>query len=139
MHDERALRIWATVYAAGLALHTADHLRRGTDVLTRHVSIAGNLSTALGVVTIALVLLRHRLAPLAAALTGLTVAIGVSATHLLPKWSAFSDAFPGSHGVGVTAWSWTVVIVEIIGALAMGLVALRIVRGRSGGRMPLPA
>ena len=125
--DPRWLRYAALLYALGLALHTADHFRRGTDVVTNQVLWAGNVSTLVGVGTVVLVL-GHLFAPMAAALTGLPVAIGVAAVHLLPEWSAFSDAFPGAHGTGVTALSWTVVLIEIAGAAAMGIIGLSIVR-----------
>jgi len=41
--------------------------------------------------------------------TGIPVALGVAAVHLLPKWSALSDSFLGAQHAGVTALSWTVV------------------------------
>jgi hypothetical protein len=126
----RYLRFAALFYALGLGLHTVDHVRRGLDVLTPEVQWAGNLSTAVGIATVALVLIGNRFGPLAAALTGVPVGVGVAAVHLLPHWSAFSDAFPGSHGAGVTAMSWTVVLIEIVGAIAMGVIGLRIVLER---------
>ena len=128
MGDERWLRYAALFYATGLALHTADHIRRGVDAVTPQVLWLGNISTLLGVTTVVLVLLGHRLGPPVAAFTGLQVAIGVAAVHLLPEWSAFSDAFPGARGTGVTALSWTVVLMEIAGAFAMGVIGLSIVR-----------
>lgn len=120
MPARRRLHAAAAVYLAGLVAHTADHVRRGTDVLTTEVYWLGIVSTAAGVATVALVVARHRLTPLAAVLFGFPVAIGVAAVHLLPKWSVLSDAFPGSIGTGVTATSWAVVLVEIAGALALG-------------------
>jgi hypothetical protein len=128
MRTDVRLRYAALLYALGLALHTADHFRRGTDVVTAHVLWAGNLSTLLGVTTVVLVLLGHRLGPLAAAVTGLPVALGVAAVHLLPEWSAFSDAFVGASGTGVNALSWTVVLLEIAGAALMGIIGLSVVR-----------
>ena len=128
MGDERWLPYAALFYATGLALHTADHIRRGVDAVTPQVLWLGNISTLLGVTTVVLVLLGHRLGPPVAAFTGLQVAIGVAAVHLLPEWSAFSDAFPGARGTGVTAVSWTVVLMEIAGAFAMGVIGLSIVR-----------
>lgn len=50
----------------------------------------------------------------------LSTALGVAAVHLLPSWSVFSDSF-GGGGKGITAMSWSVVAVEIAGALAMGI------------------
>jgi hypothetical protein len=57
----------------------------------------------------------------------------------LPYWSAFSDAFPGARGTGVTAMSWTVVLIEIVGAALMGAIGLSIVlkeRGYAAVGMP---
>ena len=104
---------------------------------------AGNLSTAVGITAVLLVLMGHRWGPLVAVLTGIPVAIGVAAVHLLPHWSAFSDAFPGANDTGVTALSYTVVLIEIAGALAMGIAGLAVivsrrpdvaVRGTTGSR-----
>ena len=117
----RLLRSAALLYATGLVLHTADHVRRGIGVITPEVYWAGTISTILGVATITLVLMRHPKAPLVAALTGVQVAIGTAAVHLLPHWSAFSDAFPGASATGVTPFSWFVVLMEIVGALFMGI------------------
>ncbi len=117
----------ALLYATGLVLHTADHLRRGLDVITPAVLWAGNISTLLGVTAVGLVIARHRLAPLVAAITAIPIALGVAAVHLLPSWGALSDSFV-DHAPGVTAFSWFVVSVEIVGALAMGIAGLAIVR-----------
>lgn len=123
-----AMRRYASLlYAGGLIAHTADHLRRGTSVLTWEVLWAGNISTLLGVVAITLVLMRHRLAPIVAVATGLPIAVGVASVHLLPHWSSLSDAFPGSHGAGVTPFSWVVVVAEIVGALAMAAAGLQVI------------
>jgi hypothetical protein len=80
------------------------------------------------VLTITLVFARHRLAPLLCVITGFFVAFGVAAVHLLPGWSAFSDAFPGGHGTGVTVLSWAVVLIEIACAFLMGLAGLAALR-----------
>jgi hypothetical protein len=125
--DTRYLRYAALLYALGLALHTADHLRRGLDVLTPQVQWAGNLSTLLGIAAVVLVLMGHRWAPMVAVVTGVPVALGVAAVHLIPHWSAFSDAFPGAQHTGVTALSYSVVLIEIAGALAMGAAGLALV------------
>jgi hypothetical protein len=119
------LRLAALLYVAGLIAHTADHIRRGTSVITTEVLVLGFLSTLAGIVTVALIFTRNRRAPLVAAIFGFQVAIGVAAVHLLPKWSVFSDAFPGSRATGVSALSWTVVLVEIAGALALGIAGVR--------------
>jgi hypothetical protein len=62
------------------------------------------------------VFLRWRWAPIAAIAVGFPDAVGVAAVHLLPRWSSFSDAFPGAHRTGVTAFSGGAAIVEIVAA-----------------------
>lgn len=120
------LRTAALVYLAGLVVHTADHLRRGLDVLTRPVLWLGNASTVLGLVTVVLVLTHHRWAPAFATAVGAAAAVGVSAVHLLPRWGELSDAFTGTRrGAGVSALSWTVVLVEIAGAALMAATGYR--------------
>ena len=121
------LRNAAILYGAGLVLHLADHMRRGTSVLTGEVNLLGTISTVAGVVTIGLVMTRHRLAAAAAISLGFPVAVGVAVVHLLPRWSDFSDAFPGST-TGVNGISWTVVLIEIAGAFALGLAGLAMMR-----------
>jgi hypothetical protein len=118
---ERFLMNAALLYGTGLVLHTADHIRRGLGVLTPEVFWLGGVSTIVGVVTIVLVFARHPRAPLIAAIMGFQVALGTSAVHLLPHWSSFSDALPGARGTGVTAFSFVVVNIEIVGAFLLGI------------------
>jgi hypothetical protein len=115
-----ALRWAAFVYAAAWVIHTADHLRRGTGVVTSEVLVLGTVAGALQVIAIGAVLTRHRLAPLLAVAVGFPDGIGIAAVHLLPHWSSLSDAFPGAHGTGVTGLSWVAATAEIAGALAFG-------------------
>jgi hypothetical protein len=132
--EQAFLRNAAILYGVGLVLHIADHMRRGTDVLTGEVNLLGTISTVAGVIVIGLVMTRHRLAPVAAIALGFPVAVGVAAVHLLPRWSDFSDAFPGST-TGVNAMSWTVVLIEIAGAFALGLAGLAmLLRSREPAR-----
>ena len=50
-------------------------------------------------------------------------ALGVAASHLLPHWSSFSDAFPGS---AVDGWSYAAVVFEVIASLVFGTAGMRI-------------
>src|SRR5262249_1818332 len=124
-HEHRLLRFCALFYAVGLALHTVDHVRRGLGAVTPQVLWAGNVSTAIGVAVVVLVIVGNRYGPVLAALAGIPIAVGVAMVHLVPKWSALSDSFEGAHNTGVTAMSWTVVLIEIVGALLMGIVGIR--------------
>jgi hypothetical protein len=127
---DQVLRYAALLFAAGLALHTADHLRRGTGVLTPEVLWGGMVVTVAGVIAITAVLTRHRLAPTVAAAVGFSTAIGVSASHLLPHWSSFSDAFPGS---AADALSWAAVSIEIASAIMLGAAAVYAMRPTTMG------
>jgi len=126
---ERKLRVAALVYLLGLALHNADHFRRGLDATTLHVLWSGNVTTVIGVIGVVLVLTGHRYAPEAAVAFGLPIGLGVTAVHYLPDWfGPFSDSFPAQD----MSWvSWAVVAVEVAGALAVGVYGLRILAVRN--------
>lgn len=132
--DHRPLRLAAGAFAAGFAVHNADHLRRGLDVITEHVVWGGTVVAMTAAVVVTLIATRHPLAPFAAAAGGLAIALGVSATHLLPGWGVFSDPLPGGE---VDALTWAAVLAEVLGAAALGVVGLRIVR--SQGYLVAPA
>src|SRR5437763_16418906 len=83
---ERRLRSAAIVFAVAVALHGADHLRRGADVVTATVRVAGGVQFLMGVITVVLVFRRHPWAPSAAIAVGFASAVGFTATHLLPHW-----------------------------------------------------
>jgi hypothetical protein len=134
--EHRWLKCSALFYALGLALHTADHFRRGLDASTSQVLIIGNISTALGITVAVMAIVGYRHAPFLAAVTGFPVAFGVAAVHLLPKWSAFSDTFVNAHNTGVTGLSWSVVLIEIAGALALGVAGLAVVREERASTVP---
>jgi hypothetical protein len=123
------LRIAAVVFAIALAVHGADHFRRGMDVLTPEVFWLGNLQIVGSLITLVLVFRRHRWAPAFAVAIGFASAIGFSAAHLLPHWGAFSDSFTGGHHApGVTAFSWFAAMFEIGAGLALGITGLRALR-----------
>jgi hypothetical protein len=136
---------WAGVlFAVGSGVHVLDHLRRGQGSVTEPLYWAGNLALIVQVAVITLVLTRHRLAPLAAAAGGIPLAIGFLAAHWLPEWSALSD--PVWEIASWSALSYVASTLEIVGALAVGITGLAIVRrdglasfGRTGGSQPTPA
>ena len=115
--EDQVLRYVALLFAAGLLVHSADHWRRGFNGLTPEVFWAGMALSILAAIAITLALMTHRLAPILAIAVGFPTALGVAASHLLPRWSSFSDAFPGS---GVGALSYAAVLFEISSALALG-------------------
>jgi hypothetical protein len=131
LRSDRVLRYAALFYAGGFLVHTADHLRRGLDVLTPEVFWAGTVSGVVAVAAIALALVGHRLAPLVAVAHGFSQALGVAAVHLPPTWSAFSDSLPDA---GADALSWAAVLLEIAGALAFAAAGAYVLR--RGARCP---
>ena len=132
----RWLLLSSAIYVLGLVLHTADHVRRGVGVITGPVLGAGTVSTIAGIVIVWLIVARNRNAPMLAAVFGLTTAIGVLIVHVPPKWGWFSDPFLGSRATGVTAFSWFVVLLEVVGLLAMGISGIAVLRERSMEAVP---
>lgn len=119
MDPTRLLRLTAVAYAVTIAAHFADHLRRGVDASPKAVVALGTLALVLQVAAIAAALAGHRLAALLAVAVALPDAVGVVAVHLLPRWSALSDAFPGPDAApGVTAFSWVTAVAEVAAGLA---------------------
>ena len=125
---ERRLRLAGVLFAAGSAIHLVDHLRRGQGSVTDTLYWAGNLALVLQVTVIVLVLTRHRLAPLAAASAGFPLALGFASAHWLPEWSAMSD--PVWEIDSLTWFSYLASGLEVVGALAVGVAGLAIVRAR---------
>jgi hypothetical protein len=121
----------ALLYAVAFLLHTGDHFRRGLKALTPEVFWAGAAGTAAPASATALVLVGHRLAPLAAAAVGFAQALGVAAVHLPPRWGALSDSLPAG---GADALSWAAALLERGGALVLGTAGAYALR--RGARRP---
>jgi hypothetical protein len=133
---EQRLRLAAVVFAVAVAVHGGDHLRRGVDVVTTTVRVAGGIQALLGGITVVLVFRRHPWAPLAAIAVGFASAVGFTASHVLPQWSSFSDPFTGSHvAPNVTVLSWAAALVEIGADIALGWAGVRAL-GIDGTRNP---
>ena len=125
---EQVLRRSAVVFMVAVTVHGADHVRRGIDVVTTQVLSAGTIQYLLAVVAVVLVFRRHPWAPAFAIALGFQSAIGFTAAHVLPHWSAFSDPFTGSHvAPNVTALSWVTAVFEIGADLAFGYAGVRAV------------
>jgi hypothetical protein len=124
---------WATAFfAIALTLHTADHLRRGMEVVPPAVMIAGMIQGVAAAITVGLVFLGNRWAPHSAILVGFASAVGFSAAHLLPTWGAFSDSFiDAAPAAGVTWFSWITAIVEILADLLVAGAGVAVLVARS--------
>jgi Na+/proline symporter len=137
--EERLRRI-AVVFAVAVAVHGADHLRRGVDVITTQVTWAGSIQFLLAAIALVLVFRRHPWAPFAAIAIGFSSAIGFTAAHLLPHWSSFSDSFTGSRAPNVTVVSWATAVFEIGADIAFGWAGVRVFGsyGRRNHRSAVP-
>ena len=126
---DRALHRGAGLYALGTVLHTADHVRRGSDVLTAASRALGGGLTILAIVAIVVILARRHYAPAAALGIGATHAFWIIAGHLAPRWNSFSDTFPGAAATnGVTGFSWVTAVLELAGAVAVAVIGARLLR-----------
>src|SRR5437868_4744129 len=130
--NDRILRSTSVVFLVAVLVHGADHVRRGTDVVSSQVLVAGVVQFVLALVAVALVFRRHPLAPTVAIIVGFQSALGFTASHLLPHWSAFSDSFVGSQaGQGVNVLSWFTALFEIAADLAFGCAGVVVLRRRA--------
>ncbi|MBL1074409.1 hypothetical protein JK358_08365 [Nocardia sp. 2] len=122
-----ALRWVTVVFAIALAVHGADHLRRGMDTISMLVMALGTIQLLLAVATIALVFTGHPRAPLAAFAVGSVSAVGFTVVHLLPDWfGPLSDSFINAPPAArVTGFSWFAAIFEILADLAIAVAGVR--------------
>jgi hypothetical protein len=128
MNDTQLLHRAGWVFVAGFAVHNIDHMRRGLDVVTDDVVWGGTAVGIIAAITLTMVFTNHRLAPTMAAAAGIAIAFGVSATHLMPHWSALSDPLPGGD---VDAFTWFAVLAEVAAALVLGLAGLTVCMRRN--------
>ncbi len=70
------------------------------------------------------VLTNHSTAPWIAGFGGLAHGVGVTLSHLLPKWETLSDPLPGKN---VDLATRVAVLTEIAGALLLGFKCIRII------------
>jgi hypothetical protein len=119
------LALAAVVFGLTILFHGADHIRRGTGPLTPEVYWGGAVLALVNFTVIGFVLRRHPRAPLLCAFVGLWTAAGVSAAHLAPHWSAFSDPYPDQS---LDALAWVAMLSEVVAALVLAAVAIAALR-----------
>ncbi|MEY2404788.1 MAG: hypothetical protein QOD38_2339 [Acidimicrobiaceae bacterium] len=120
----------ATFFAVAVLIHNSDHLRRGADAVNLDVFWIGTSAIALEVALVVLGVMRHRLAPLAAAAGGLALAAGYVITHFLPEHGFLSDSFVSARDV--SPLSWFAASLEVTAAITLGVVGLVVLRERGG-------
>ncbi len=104
-----------------IVLHDLDHLRQGRSVepLVVGIGVLGDIAI---ITTVALVIRRHPLAPLAATLVGFANFFGFIAVHVVPDWGPLSDGYPGLQ---LDALSWAIVFIPMAAGLWLALSGLR--------------
>ncbi len=107
-------------------LHSADHIRRGTDLTSDGVIWAGTVAAMLIAVAVTLVLTDHPVAPFAVVAVGGALAVGVSLTHLVPGWGYFSE--PLVFGSEADRWAVWAVMPEIMAAAWWAWIGLGVLR-----------
>src|SRR4051812_7519131 len=121
--DQR-LRLSACCFAVAVLVHNFDHVRRGADGINLDVFWAGTLALTVEVGVVLLVLMRHRAAPLAAAVIGLSLAAGYAFVHFTPEHGWLSDSLlTTSKPISIVA-----ALLEAGTALWLGLTGFQIVR-----------
>jgi hypothetical protein len=123
----RALLMASAALLVAVALHGVDHYlqERGVGALTTEVRIGGLVNAVLAVIAFGLALRGHRHAPLVAATVGAYLAVGVSAAHFAPHWSALSDPY-ADLDLGFASWAAAAAEVGAAAVLAVvGVAALR--------------
>jgi hypothetical protein len=120
-----------------VGLHGVDHTLqdRGIGALTTEVLVGGVVNAATAVLVFVLALQAHPRAPLIAAGVGAYMALGVTAAHFAPHWSALSDPY-ADLDLGVLSWAAAAFEVACAAVLAaVGVAVLR--RRRMTGRLAL--
>jgi hypothetical protein len=129
---ERIFRLAAVLMVVAIAVHDADHLRRGLDVPPLVVITAGFLQIGISAVTLILVFTRNRWSPHAAIAIGFAGAVGFLASHMLPHWGFFSDSFiHAPPDARVTAFSWITAILEIGADTFFGVMGVAMLRAQT--------
>jgi hypothetical protein len=127
---ERRLQIAAMFFTFAVLFHNSDHLRRGSDTLSMDVFVAGSLAMILEVGVVALIFMRHRLAPIAAVSAGFPLAAGYVFVHFTPSRGWLSDSFV-SESVSIV--SRIAASTESLAALALGFAGWYALRERGWG------
>lgn len=117
----------ALLFVGAFVVHNADHARRGVAATSEAVVWSGTVVGLLAAVSITLILVRHPTAPAIAAVVFPAIAFGVTASHILPEWSVFSD--PLLVDSTTDGWSIAAASGEIIASVILGALAVRVLMG----------
>jgi hypothetical protein len=122
-----SLGVAHTLFIATLVLHNTDHFRqsRGIGATPTPVFWAGMTLALAAFASFAFTMRRHPQAAVVATVIGFATAFGAAASHLAPHWSALSDPYAD---LSLDAYSWVVMVVEVVAGFVLGMVGLRTLR-----------
>jgi hypothetical protein len=121
--DQRHLEWAAWFFTVAVLIHNADHVRRNAGALSHDVFAAGTAAMVVEVAVVVAVFLRHRLAPLLAAMAGASLAAGYVVVHFTPARGWLSDSLLSrSHLVSIGAAG-----LETMAAIVLGTIGADIV------------
>ena len=118
------------LFTIAVLVHNTDHLRRGADAVPIDVFVAGTSAIVLEVGIVALVLARHRLAPLAAIAVGASLAPAYVLVHFLPKRSWLSDSL--TSAAEASPLSYGAAGLEVLAATVVAVAGVVVLRRRGG-------
>jgi hypothetical protein len=130
LSSDQMLAAAATFFAIAVLIHNSDHVRRGADSVHLDVFWIGSAAITLEVSLVVLSIMRHRVAPLAAATGGLFLAVGYVVAHFLPSHPFLSDSFVSASNV--SPLSWFAASLEVVAALTLGVTGLVLLHDRGG-------
>lgn len=110
------------VFVVGLALHVLDHQFRQPGGLGRLSAPLLVESLAAGESIVGLVflrLVRHPAVPIAFTVVGISVAIALTVTHVLPEWGPLSDPY---SRLGADWMSWAAMFAKLLGTIVTAFV-----------------
>lgn len=128
--SENALAVAATFFAAVVLLHNFDHVRRGADTAGLDVLVVGTGAIVLEIAVVVLCVQRHRLAALAAAWSGLALAVGYLVVHFTPRRTWLSDSLLE----GADTLSLVAATLEVVAAAALAVTGFLVLRARPSGQ-----
>ncbi|MGH2740371.1 MAG: hypothetical protein ACRDH6_07835 [Actinomycetota bacterium] len=109
-----------------LVAHDLDHVfNQAPRDLAVQVIATGLVGITATIVVLVLALRRQALAAPASVLVGFGNAVGFTAVHLAPHWSAFSDPYPT---LDLNPLSWLLIAAPMVAGIIVGVQGLRALR-----------
>jgi hypothetical protein len=131
--DDRLVGL-ATFFAIAVLVHNFDHLRRGGSSVSIDVFWIGTLAILDEVAVVVLAYVRHPRAPLAALVSGISLAAGYVFVHFTPQRTWLSDSFVEGHASVLSIFAASLETVAALALAAGAFVILRQPRAESAAQ-----